>query len=80
MVGADAENVIVANQNGVRTPNVSGIKFQYKNGSLEDSFRDSDRNKPLLDSMGIREHVCEILEGGEEAFRKRESKYGFARI
>ena len=80
VVGADAENVIVANQNGVRTPNVSGIKFQYKNGSLEDSFRDSDGNKPLLDSMGIREHVCEILEGGEEAFRKRESKYGFARI
>lgn len=80
VVGADAENVIVANQDGVKTPNIGGIKFQYKNGSLEDSFRISDENKPLLDTMGIREHVCEILEGGEEAFRKRESKYGFARI
>lgn len=80
VVGADSENVIVANQNGVKTPNISGIKFQYKNGCLEDSFRDNDSSKPILDTMGIREHVCEILEGGEEAFRKRESKYGFARI
>lgn len=80
VVGADAENVIVANQHGVKTPNTDGIKFQYKNGSLEESFRDSDANKPILETMGIREHVCEILEGGEEAFRKRESKYGFARI
>ena len=80
VVGADAENVIVANQHGVKTPNAGGMKFQYKNGSLEDSFRDSDAKKPILETMGIREHVCEILEGGEEAFRKRESKYGFARI
>lgn len=80
VVGADAENVIVANQHGVKTPNAGGIKFQYKNGCLEESFRDSDANKPILETMGIREHVCEILEGGEEAFRKRESKYGFARI
>ena len=26
---------------------------------------------------GIREHVCEILEGGEKAFKIREKKYGF---
>jgi hypothetical protein len=26
---------------------------------------------------GIREHVCEILEGGDEAFQRRESKYAF---
>ena len=31
----------------------------------------------LLFSKGIKEHVCEILEGGEEAFQKRERKYGF---
>ena len=80
VVGADAENVIVANQHGVKTPNVAGIKFQYKNGSLEESFRNSDENESILETMGIREHVCEILEGGEEAFRKRESKYGFFKI
>lgn len=80
VVGADAENVIVANQNGVKTPNADGVKFQYVNGSLENSFRIDDYCEPILNTMGIREHVCEILEGGEEAFRKRESKYGFARI
>lgn len=31
----------------------------------------------LLKSMGIREHIAEILEGGKEAFKKRECKYGF---
>ncbi len=31
----------------------------------------------VLESQGIREHVCEILEGGKEAFEKREQKYGF---
>ena len=80
VVGANAENVIVANQNGVKTPNADGVKFQYVNGSLENSFRIDDFCEPILNTMGIREHVCEILEGGEEAFRKRESKYGFARI
>ena len=28
-----------------------------------------------LKKQGIREHVCEILEGGVEAFKKREEKY-----
>ena len=80
VVGADAENVIVANQNGIKTPNSEGLKFQYVNGSLENSFQKKETNIPILNAMGIREHVCEILEGGEEAFLKRESKYGFARI
>jgi len=31
----------------------------------------------ILYRKGIREHVCEILEGGREAFRKREQKYSF---
>jgi hypothetical protein len=31
----------------------------------------------LLKSMGIREHIAEIVEGGKEAFKKREEKYGF---
>ena len=80
VVGADAENVIVANQNGIKTPNSEGLKFQYVNGSLENSFQKKETNIPILNAMGIREHVCEILEGGKEAFLKRESKYGFARI
>ncbi len=30
-----------------------------------------------LENLQIREHVCEILEGGKDAFKKRENKYGF---
>lgn len=80
VVGADAENVIVANQNGVKTPNTNGIKFQYVNGSLENSFKREKKGTSILEEMGIREHVCDILEGGEEAFKQRECKYGFSKF
>ena len=80
VVGADSELVIIANQQGTKTPNKDDIKFQYKEGSLEDSFPvDNNKDLPILDRMAIREHVCEILEGGEEAFANREKKYGFRR-
>lgn len=81
VVGADSEEVIVANQNGKNAPNDKGIKFQYVYGSLEHSMqRISDESLPILYRCGIREHVCDILEGGETAFRDRENKYGFFKI
>lgn len=80
VVGADAENVIVANQNGVNSKNRDNLKFQYINGSLENSRTKQEECKTVLESQGIREHVCEILEGGDDAFRKREAKYGFTII
>ena len=81
VVGADSEEVIVANQNGKNAPNDGGIKFQYVSGSLENSSkRLDDSNMPILNRCGIREHVCDILEGGENAFRDRENKYGFFKI
>lgn len=81
VVGADSEEVIVANQNGKNAPNDRGIKFQYVHGSLEStSVRIADDNVPILYRCGIREHVCDILEGGENAFRDRENKYGFFKI
>ena len=80
VVGADAENVIVANHHGTDSLNENGMKFQYVNGSLEYTKKrpkDYDSKKHLvLASQGIREHVCEILEGGEKAFQEREKKYG----
>ena len=83
VVGADAENVIVANQHGTDSLNENGMKFQYVNGSLEYTKKrpkDFDSKKDLvLTSQGIREHVCEILEGGEKAFQERENKYGFTK-
>lgn len=77
VVSADAENIIVANQNGKNSSNKDGIKFQYVNGSLEDTKQKDNTNNVVLESQGIREHVCEILEGGKEAFENREKKYGF---
>lgn len=56
--------------------NIAGVKFQYINGSLENT-NPKDPERHILESQGIREHVCEILEGGKEAFEGREKKYGF---
>lgn len=75
VVGADAEEVIVANQHGTNSVNPSNVKFAYYTGALEDSFT-NNKNEVLL-SKGIREHVCEILEGGAAAFKLREQKYQF---
>ena len=73
VVGADAENVIVANQHSEDAPNTHEIQFEYTNGSLENTY--SKDVKYTLEKQGIREHVVEILEGGKEAFEKREKKY-----
>lgn len=77
VVGADAEEVIVANQNGTGNINIGGVKFNYISGALEETFIDLTKDT-VLESKGIKEHVCEILEGGDKAFIKREKKYGFA--
>ena len=79
VVSADAENVIVANQEGADTPNLGGMKFQYINGALEDTQQRDENSEYILSSQGIREHICDILEGGRIAFEKREQKYGFRR-
>ena len=76
VVGADAELVIVANQNGDTSPNQDGVKFEYYANAIEDSFTD-DSIKTTLLQKGIREHICEILEGGNTAFEIREKKYGY---
>ena len=78
VVGADAEQVIVANQNGKDSPNTGDVKFEYITGALENSkLKDTSIKNSILKKQGIREHVCEILEGGKDAFDIREKKYGF---
>ncbi|MBQ0089846.1 MAG: DNA repair protein [Prevotellaceae bacterium] len=77
VVSADAENVIVANQEGTNSHNENGFQFQYKNGALENTRFKDEAVTEILNSQGIREHVCDILEGGRAAFEKREQKYGF---
>ena len=78
VVNADAEEVIVANQHGDDSKNKNDIKFQYISGSLENTILKDPIIDIVLQSQGVREHVCEILEGGTEAFKKRENKYAIA--
>lgn len=73
VVGADAEEIIVANQHGINSPNPECTKFMYRAGALEESFQNDNPN--ILLCQGIREHVCDLLEGGNVAFQERENKY-----
>jgi energy-coupling factor transporter ATP-binding protein EcfA2 len=63
VVNADSEQVIVATVSRRET----GLPhIMYCSGALEDNVPPSD---------GIRQQVCRILEGGSDAFRKRERRY-----
>lgn len=74
VVGADSELVICANQHGEKNANSNSKKFQYVAGSLEHTFPKIS-GKTTLESQGTREHVCDVLEGGDIAFKLREKKY-----
>lgn len=75
VVATDSENIIVANQEGKGVElNDGRYRFEYVNGALENSYTKKE-NKNILYSQGIREHVCDILEGGGEAFKQRKRKY-----
>lgn len=76
VIGSDSEEVIVVNRHGADRPNANGQFFNYATGSLENTKKKKKGNNcDTLSSQGIREHCCEILDGGEEAFQKRQSKY-----
>ncbi len=78
VLGADSENIIIANQAGTNTPN-KYRKFEYRNGSIENnkSIKKNNGNKEdgVLNQRGIQQHICDILEGGEIAFEIRKKKY-----
>lgn len=78
VVSGDAEQVIVANQQGNTTPN-NKIRFEYRTGSIEDDLPVYDDSGTIihgiLNAQGIQQHICDILEGGEKAFAKRKNKY-----
>ena len=79
VVSTDSEQIIVCNQSGqqVNKDNKEYL-FEYVSGSIEFTSARDESKEGILYQMGIREHVCDILEGGAEAFAKREQKYGFA--
>ncbi len=73
VLGSDAEEVIVANQDGKNTPNDT-YKFEYATGAIEHCDRTSE-GEGVLYQFSIQQHICDILEGGREAFKQREQKY-----
>ena len=77
VVNADSEQIIVANQHGSKTPNNGSKKFEYKLGSIESDIKSDSEHASILESKTIKEHICEILEGGNTAFKLREQKYNF---
>jgi len=77
VVSTDSEEIIVANQGGQQDGRDNkAYRFEYVSGALENRFHNPDE-QGILFQKGIRDHVCEILEGGKEAFEKRERKYDF---
>jgi hypothetical protein len=61
VVNTDSEQIIIASYDGTCNP-----KITYRAGALEET----SQSPP-----GVREQVCSILEGGTEAFQRRELKY-----
>lgn len=74
VIGADSEQIIVANKHGDDRKNINNQMFDYYSGSIE-CTRPRTAHKHVLEACGIREHACDILDGGEEAFEKRKNKY-----
>ena len=70
VVNTDAEQIIVSNYNGKRTP-----RLEYESGSLEDQAKQMPNVAVEQFEDGIIEQVCNILEGGEKAFDRRKKKY-----
>ncbi|WP_311474055.1 TrlF family AAA-like ATPase [uncultured Rothia sp.] len=75
VVGSDSEEVIIVNRHGEDRKNKDERYFDYLSGSLENTMLFDDSIEETLLSQGVREHCCVILDGGEEAFAKRKSKY-----
>ncbi len=78
VLGADAEEIIIANQTGSKSENKEK-RFEYRSGAIENDSPICDKNGSIetgiLNSKGIQQHICDILEGGEVAFEKRKNKY-----
>jgi len=79
VIGADSEQIIVSNRNGDDRINIDKKQFNYFTGSIEDTKAKDSNCKDTLKSQGIREHACEILDGGKTAFEYRRNKYNLVR-
>lgn len=69
VVATDAEQVIIATSE--RSSLQSYPSIEYTAGSLEHTGKSSN--------YGVREAVCLLLEGGEDAFKERENRYALSK-
>lgn len=78
VLGADAEEVIIANQHGKDTENAVS-RFEYRSGAIENDEVPKDEFgnalPGILNKAGIQTQICDILEGGKTAFQLRQNKY-----
>ncbi len=73
VLGGDAEEVIIANHKGKNSRNEE-FTFEYRTGAIEDESY-NNKAKGILNSQGIQQHICDVLEGGKDAFDLRKNKY-----
>ena len=69
VVATDAEQIIIATASRPTTQSYPCLR--YDSGGLEHSVAGNDE-------VGVREAVCMLLEGGEDAFRIRENRYSLS--
>ena len=74
VLGGDAEEVIVANQQGMNARNKL-FRFEYRSGAIENDQAIPGEENYVLGSCGIQNHICDVLEGGKTAFDLRMHKY-----
>lgn len=79
VVGADAEEIVVANQDGIDSAK-KAKRFEYRSGSIENNLPlyktdGTTVDEGILNSQGVQQHICDVLEGGIRAFEKRKNKY-----
>jgi hypothetical protein len=77
VLNTDAEQIIVANFEAI--PTTQKARIMYISGAIENSFI-SEKAKIPIERQGIKEHGIDILEGGPEAFGKREDRYEIKRL
>lgn len=77
VVGADSDLVTVANRHSEDGPNLDDVLFSYEQGTLEGECYKVSVNSPIfLRRVSMKDHICNIVDGGRDAFAKRERRYG----
>ena len=78
VVGADSDLTIVVNRHSKGYPNGSENPSLFLSvaGALEQSQRSVKSNSPFfLRRKSIKRHICEVVDGGRDAFEKRQKRY-----